>query len=124
MAVKYNQILEEGKVYAMSGGNVKLANKRFTTIPHDHSITFDEGSKFEFLNCQDISGEGFNFKKLSEVQESVNLFMIDLIAVVTEVQPPGQITVKSTGEQRDKRTITLSDDSGIGIDATIWGDDS
>ena len=30
--------------------------------------------------------------------------------------------MKSTGEQRDKRTITLIDDSGIDIQATIWGE--
>lgn len=41
-ARKYHQILEEGKVYKMSGGQIKMANKRYTTIKNDYCITFDE----------------------------------------------------------------------------------
>lgn len=42
---QYNSMLEEGKVYTMSNGQVKMANKRFTTIPNDHSLTFDHFAK-------------------------------------------------------------------------------
>ena len=48
--------------------------------------------------------------------------MIDLIAVVTEVQSVSQIQIKSTGELRDKRSITLADDSGLSLGATCWGE--
>ena len=41
-AEKWDARLEEGKVYSMSGGNVKMANKRFTTIKNDFAITFDQ----------------------------------------------------------------------------------
>ena len=34
-AAKFGPVLQEGKVYLMSGGQVKLANKRFTTIKND-----------------------------------------------------------------------------------------
>lgn len=50
--------------------------------------------------------------------------MLDLIAVIIEVEPLSQIQVKATGEMRDKRTITLSDDSGISIKGTIWGEEA
>ena len=33
-----------------------------------------------------------------------------------------QIQIRSTGELRDKRTITVSDDSGVSIMATLWGE--
>ena len=48
--------------------------------------------------------------------------MMDLIAVVTEVQAPGQIQVKATGEMRDKRTVSLTDDTGLCLQATFWGE--
>jgi replication factor A1 len=48
--------------------------------------------------------------------------MIDVIAVLTEVQTVMQIQIKSTGEFRDKRSITLTDDTGVNIMATLWGD--
>ena len=41
-ARKWDERLVEGKVYSMSGGNVKMANKRFTTIKNDFAITFDQ----------------------------------------------------------------------------------
>jgi len=47
--------------------------------------------------------------------------MIDLIAVITEVQAMGSIQIKATMENRDKRTITLCDDTGVSINATLWG---
>ena len=34
----------------------------------------------------------------------------------------GQITVKSTGEQKDKRTVTLLDDTNVSIQGTFWVD--
>ena len=31
----------------MSGGQVKMANKKFTTIKNDYCLTFDEGADIE-----------------------------------------------------------------------------
>ena len=76
----------------MSGGQVKMANKKFTTIPHNFCITFNEETKVsEVTNFRptDFSGQGFNFKTLSEVQDLVGLTMLDLIAIVHETQPVG-----------------------------------
>lgn len=40
-AVKFNDQLVEGKVYVFSNGNVKMANKKFSTIKHDFCLIFD-----------------------------------------------------------------------------------
>lgn len=50
--------------------------------------------------------------------------MLDLMAVVTELQPVGTIQIKSTGEMKDKRNIILADDSGLSISATLWGEEA
>ena len=103
---------------------MKLANKRFTTIPNDFCITFDQHAKIEEVQeAPDarIQGGGFNFTTLRQVAEAEQVHMIDLIAVVTEVQPMGSIQLKTTGENKDKRTITLCDDTGVSINATLWG---
>ena len=49
-ATKWNAELEEGQVYTMKNGQVKLANKRYTTIPHDHCLTFDTYANIELVN--------------------------------------------------------------------------
>tara|TARA_B110000285_G_C15099052_1_gene603862 strand:+ start:954 stop:1169 length:216 start_codon:yes stop_codon:yes gene_type:complete len=71
---------------------VKLANKRFTTIPNDFCITFDSYAKIEEVQeapDATIQGGGFNFTTLRQVAEAEQVHMIDLIAVVTDVQPMG-----------------------------------
>ena len=103
-----------------------MANKRYTTIPNDHCITFDNYAQIKELDDDEakkaIKGGGFNFTSLKEVSEATQVYMIDVIAVLTEVQPVGQIQLKSTGEFRDKRSVTLTDDTGVNIMATLWGD--
>ena len=50
------------------------------------------------------------------------MYMIDLIAVVQEVQEVRQIQMK-TGELRDRKQVTFVDDTGVSIMATLWGSD-
>lgn len=49
------------------------------------------------------------------------LFLIDVIGVITSAEPVAQILLKS-GEYRDKRTVSLADDTGFGCMATFWGE--
>jgi len=39
-ANKFNEKVQEGKVYIFSNGKVQLANKRYTSIKNDYSLTF------------------------------------------------------------------------------------
>lgn len=38
---RFESIMKEGRVYLLSNGNVKSANKKFTNINNEFSITFD-----------------------------------------------------------------------------------
>jgi replication factor A1 len=86
-AKKWEQEMQEGKVYSMSNGQVKMANKRFTTIPHDHCLSFDMQARIQEIedNTDGIQGSAYNFTTLKSVQEATQVFMIDLIAVLSEV---------------------------------------
>lgn len=73
-ADKWFEILQEGKIYTMSGGIVKMANKRYTTIPHDHQLTFNADSDIQEVH-EDVSkggstiiGSGFNFTNFEQVK--------------------------------------------------------
>ena len=41
VADKYHPLLEEGKVYFFSRGKVKPANKNFSAVRNDYTISFD-----------------------------------------------------------------------------------
>ena len=41
VADKYHPLLEEGKVYFFSRGKVKPANKNYSAVRNDYTISFD-----------------------------------------------------------------------------------
>ena len=43
-----------------------------------------------------------------------------MIGIITEVGPASTLTLKS-GENRDKRTLTIADESGLSVGMTLWG---
>ena len=139
-ATKFDAVLKDGRTYVMKGGSVKIANKRFTTIPNDHCLTFDANAEITeaVSGIEEIAGNVYNFCSFGKIKESIstengNTFgadklgatlpkMIDIIAVVIECQESGQIQLKSTGEMRSKRNITFGDCAGLSVGATVWGD--
>lgn len=44
-AEKFDKILKENHVFLFSNGQVKLANKKYTSITNDHCLTFDQNAE-------------------------------------------------------------------------------
>ena len=52
-------------MYTFAGGEVKIANKKFTSIKNDYCLTFDQNTVIK--KCDDdkaIVGAGFSFSGL------------------------------------------------------------
>lgn len=126
-AEKWAPLIQEGLTYTMSNGYIKLSNRKFSTIPNDFCISFDQYAKIEESkeNGVDPLIEGgcvYNFTSLKEIaNERFGLIMIDFIAVITDCQELTQIQLKSSGEFVDKMTITIADQSNHSINVSIWG---
>ena len=59
-------------MYLFTNGTIKLANKRFTSIKNDYSITFDRSSIVEIVpEDKGIVKQGFNFTELKKIEEIV-----------------------------------------------------
>ena len=43
-ALKFENIIEEGLVYVIKYGKVRIANKLFTSVPNEYNLTFDVDS--------------------------------------------------------------------------------
>jgi replication factor A1 len=72
MARKFNDELTEDAVYTFSGGQVKLANKKFTSIANDYCITFDKDTIIK--KCEEdkaITGGAFSFSNLEKIEAMV-----------------------------------------------------
>jgi replication factor A1 len=46
-ADKYDELLQENKVYTFSNGTVKMANQKYTSIKNDFCIVFDRNSEIK-----------------------------------------------------------------------------
>lgn len=67
-AVRYEQELQEGAVYLLSGGNVKMANTKYTSIKNDYTIIFDRNCVIEpAKDDAKIKTQGFSFVTLDEI---------------------------------------------------------
>lgn len=118
----YNQI-EVGKVYYLSKGTLKPAQKTFNHLKHDFEITLDHTSTAQpcFDDDTSIPRQQFHFRSISEVENMDNNTVLDVIGVVTTVNPTSSI-MRKNGVEAQKRTLFLKDMSGRSIELTLWGD--
>jgi replication factor A1 len=113
--------LQENKVYTFSGGQIKMANKRFTSIPNDYCITFDNHTDIQ--ECSDdtmIKQEGFQFTQINRIKDLGPGSTVDIIGAIMEVGQLGSILTKS-GDSRQKRELKIADESNAQISITLWG---
>ncbi|XP_076936320.1 replication protein A 70 kDa DNA-binding subunit A-like [Bidens hawaiensis] len=117
----YNQI-EVGKVYYVSRGTLKPAQKNFNHLKNDHEITLDQSSTIQpcFDDDNSIPHQQFHFRSIADIEGMDSNTVLDVIGVVSSITPSSSITTKNQTETQ-KRSLTLKDMSGRTIDLTLWG---
>lgn len=116
-ADKYFDMLEEGKVYTFSRGNVKPANKNYNRTRNDYCLHFDASSIVE--ECDEhIDASAMttrmNFVAIDQLQAFVDKkTLIDLVGVVTSVGAAGSIKRKSDSSELQRRDVTIADSSYV-----------
>jgi replication factor A1 len=82
-AKKFNPLLEEDKVYIVQNGKVNIANKKFTSIPNDYCITFNDSTKFDPAEEDDgIIKVAYNFKRIKELSDLQTKSSVDVIGMI------------------------------------------
>ena len=96
IAERWDERLREGGVYLFSGGSVKIANQKFTSIKNDYGIVFDRNSEIEEIaDDMKIKGQGFSFVTIEEINEFEQQRTVDVTGVITHVGPVSQFQPKS-----------------------------
>ncbi|KAK1307194.1 hypothetical protein QJS10_CPA10g01978 [Acorus calamus] len=124
-AKKFYPKFELGKVYYISRGTLKVANKQFKTVQNDYEMTLNENSEVE-----EVVGEGsfipetkFNFVKVEDLGPFVNgRELVDIVGIVQNVSTTLSIRRKSNNETIPKRDITIADDSKKTVIVSLWND--
>lgn len=122
VADQFYNVIEAGKVYLVSRGSIKPAQKSFNHLRNEHEITLDITSVIQpcLEDDNSIPKQTFNFRPISEFESMENNSIADVIGVVYSVSPTASI-MRKNGTETQKRTLQLKDHSGRSIELTLWG---
>ncbi|EPS69068.1 hypothetical protein M569_05699, partial [Genlisea aurea] len=124
-AKKFFDRFQLGKVFYVSKGVLKIANKQFKTVQNDYEMTLNENSEVEEASNEEtfIPETKFNFVPIDELGPYVNgRELIDVIGIVQSVSPTVSIRRKSDNEMIPKRDITIADTTKRSVVVSLWGD--
>jgi replication factor A1 len=119
-----NGILQENKLYSIEKGKVKQADMRYNKIP---------GATCEleinpYTVIQQLPDDGsvpevqFTFVTIEQIQDKNKDEVVDVAAVIRTVGDVTDLTSKA-GKQLRKRQLGLVDETGHGIEITLWDSD-
>lgn len=119
-AVKFNEILQEGKVYYVSKARLQPAKPQFTNLSHPYELAMDKDTIIE--ECSDetnVPRTHFDFIKLHTIENQEANSTVDVLGIIQTVNPHFELTSK-TGKKFDRRDITIVDDSNYSVSVGLW----
>lgn len=112
-------LIELNKIFTISRGMIKMANKKFSSGKFDYEIQLEKNTEIQQIDDDDeLPQYLFNFIKIKDL--SIGPSMVDVVGVIKEVYPPSTIVVKSTGRDLTKRDLIIVDATG-NCRLTLWG---
>lgn len=120
---RFYDVIEIGKVYTVSKGNLKPAQKNYNHLKNEWEILLDSSSAVDLCRDEDVSipQQQFAFRAISEIENAENNSILDLVGVVISVNPSVPI-LRKNGMETQRRIINLKDMSGRSIELTLWGE--
>ncbi|OIW19664.1 hypothetical protein TanjilG_18474 [Lupinus angustifolius] len=114
-----------GKVYYISKGTLKVANKQFKTVQNDYEMTLNDYSEVEEVaeEAGFVPATKFSFVQIDQLGPYVNKNeLVDIVGVVQNVSSTMSIRRKSNNETVPKRDITIADDTKKTVVLSLWND--
>lgn len=123
---RFYDLIEEGKVYYISKGVTKAANKQFNTLKSDYEITLEKGSIIEPCLDADVNASMpkicFTFLPIADLTNKEEKSAVDIIGVIRSVAQVEILHSKKTNKELTKRDITLVDRSLAEARFTLWSE--
>ncbi|EOA30084.1 hypothetical protein CARUB_v10013190mg [Capsella rubella] len=120
---RFYDVTEVGKVYLISKGSLKPAQKNFNHLKNEWEIFLESASTVELCPDEDgsIPRQQFSFRPISDIENAENNTILDVIGVVTSVNPSVPI-LRKNGMETHRRILNLKDESGKAVEVTLWGE--
>ncbi|KAG0625162.1 hypothetical protein M758_2G032500 [Ceratodon purpureus] len=124
-ADKFYDVLQLDKVYYISKGSLRMANKQYATVKNDYEMTLnansevteavDEASSFK------LPSTTYSFTKISELGQHISAKrFVDVLGVVQSVGPLTTVNRKTNNDEIPKRDVVLLDQSQQTVVLTLW----
>ena len=123
---KYDSVLEVGKVFYVSKGSLKPANKQYSTSNNDYEMYLDGKAEIELCSDVDQSSaqkmqRAYAFVGIDRLASKIGTRAnVDVVAIVKEVGEVSTIRRKSDNTELSKRELTLVDESAKTVRLTLW----
>lgn len=116
-------MFEMGKVYYISRGRLKPANKQYTSLKNDYELSFTDDTEVEpCLDApQGVPNISYNFTSIADIEGVEINSLIDVIGVCKQAGEVQNLISKSTSRKLSKRDLQLVDRSGKVVTFTLWG---
>ncbi|XWS37265.1 hypothetical protein CRYUN_Cryun19dG0028600 [Craigia yunnanensis] len=124
-ARKFYEKFQLGKVYYISKGTLKVANKQYKTVKNDYEMTLNENSVVEEAVNEEtfIPETKFNFVPIDQLGPYVNgRELVDIIGVVQNVTSVSNIKRKTDNENIPKRDMTVADETKKTVVVSLWNE--
>ncbi|KAL5835686.1 hypothetical protein ACOSQ3_015241 [Xanthoceras sorbifolium] len=123
VADRFYDIIEVGKVYMISKGSLKPAQKNFNHLKNEWEIFLETTSTVDLCPEEDssIPRQQFSFRPISDIENAENNSIFDVIGIVISVNPSVPI-LRKNGMETQRRILNLKDKSGRSIELTLWGE--
>uniref|UniRef100_A0A8C7YYS6 Replication protein A subunit n=1 Tax=Oryzias sinensis TaxID=183150 RepID=A0A8C7YYS6_9TELE len=121
---KFFSLIEVGKVYYISKGSLKIANKQYTSVKNDYEMTLNGESTI--LPCEesgDVPMMQCDFVPIGDLESRDKDAIVDVIGVCKSVDEVTRLTTK-TNREVSKRSLSLMDMSGKLVTVTLWGEEA
>ncbi|KAH7572080.1 hypothetical protein JRO89_XS04G0198400 [Xanthoceras sorbifolium] len=120
---RFYDIIEVGKVYMISKGSLKPAQKNFNHLKNEWEIFLETTSTVDLCPDEDssIPRQQFSFRPISDIENAENNSIFDVIGIVISVNPSVPI-LRKNGMETQRRILNLKDKSGRSIELTLWGE--
>ncbi|XAR53471.1 hypothetical protein NMG60_11022037 [Bertholletia excelsa] len=119
---RFYDIIDVGKVFLISKGSLKPAQKTFNHLKNEWEIFLEASSTVDICLDEDgsIPTQQFSFTPINEIELAENNSIVDVIGVVTTVNPSVPI-LRRNGMETQRRILNLKDQSGRSVELTLWG---
>ncbi|KAG2718007.1 hypothetical protein I3760_03G201300 [Carya illinoinensis] len=120
---RFYDAIEVSKVYLISKGSLKPAQKNYNHLKNEWEIFLETSSTVELCPEEDdsIPKQQFSFRPISEIESADNNSILDIIGVVISVNPSVPI-LRKNGMETQRRILNLKDGSGRSVELTLWGE--